>query len=287
MKAPDDAAVISEYGKTLTATGRAQDALPFLARATQMDSTDWSTFSAYGVALDQTGNHETARRNYDIALKLSPANPVIETNIAMSYVLTGQLNQAETTLRRLVARPDATPQMRQNLAMIASIKGNAVEAEQLAREDLTADQAKNNLTVLRQLDVDNVQVATPAPEASLPAPEPKTAVVEAPEDTSTAEMETAPVVTATMEAPAPVVATPATETVTRFQMTPIPDDVMPTPATPTAITPAAVKKTDTAPASAKPVAQDKTAPQPAQKQSSMLRKSYDTQSPVSVANIAD
>lgn len=277
MKAPDDAAVSSEYGKTLTATGRAQDALPFLARATQMDSSDWSTFSAYGVALDQTGNHETARRNYDIALKLSPSNPVIETNIAMSYVLTGQLSQAETTLRRLVARPDATPQMRQNLAMIASLKGNAVEAEQLAREDLTADQAKNNLTVLRQLDADNAKVATPAPEASLPAPEAKTAVIEEP---APAAIETAPVVTATMEAPA---APAKAETATRFQMTPIADDAV----APTPITPKPVQKTDSTQPAAKPVAQDKTATQPAQKQSSMLRKSYGTQAPISVANVAD
>jgi tetratricopeptide (TPR) repeat protein len=259
-----------------------------LARATQIDSTDWSTFSAYGVALDQTGNHDTARRNYEIGLKLSPANPVIETNVAMSYVLTGQLNQAETTLRRLVARPDATPQMRQNLAMIASLKGNAVEAEQLAREDLTADQANNNLTVLRQLDADNAKVATPAPEASLPAPETKSAVIEAPAlaspATVSAETEAAPVVTATME---PAAATPA-KTETRYQMTPIADDVVPsTPATPTPIMPKTTQKTEMSPPIAKPVTQEKAATQPAQKQSSMLRKSYGTQAPVSVANIAD
>jgi tetratricopeptide (TPR) repeat protein len=260
-----------------------------LARATQIDSTDWSTFSAYGVALDQTGNHDTARRNYEIALKLSPANPVIETNIAMSFVLTGHLNQAETTLRRLVARPDATPQMRQNLAMIASLKGNAVEAEQLAREDLTADQAKNNLTVLRQLDADNAKIATPTPEASLPTPETKSAVIEAPAPALasapavSADIETAPVVTATIE-PA---ATPA-KPETRYQMTPIADDVAPsTPATPTPITPKATHKTEIAPPIAKPATQDKAATQPAQKQSSMLRKSYGTQAPISVANIAD
>jgi Flp pilus assembly protein TadD len=125
MKAPDDSRVLSEYGKALTAAGRVQDALPFLARSTQINGDDWTTFSAYGVALDQTGNHTSARTNYQMALGISPGNPTVESNMAMSHVLEGEIDKAELILRRLVSRPDATPQMRQNLAMVSAIKGNS------------------------------------------------------------------------------------------------------------------------------------------------------------------
>lgn len=273
MKAPDDANVSSEYGKALTGVGRSQDAIPFLARATQMDGTDWTTFSAYGVALDQNGNHEIARKNYEIALKLSPANASVESNLAMSYILTGRIDQAETILRRLVSGPEATPQMRQNLAMIATLKGNSTEAEQLAREDLPAEQAANNLTVLRQLDADNMKAPMAvAPEAVIVPEAAPTPVAEAPapieEETKqevgeTAIIETTPVAIAEpAPAPAPAAAI--------YQMAPIADDAeTPTPITPKTIPTA--RKTEAKPAAIS-------------SQSSLLRKS---QEPVSIANVGN
>jgi len=182
MTAPDNASVLSEYGKALTAVGRSQDAIPFFARSVQIDHRDWSTFSAYGVALDQTGAHKQAQDNYFIALDLSSNNPTVQGNLAMSYVLGGQIAQGEAILRKLVARPDATAQMRQNLAMVASLKGDKLEAEQLARQDLTGPDVFNNMAVMRQLSATNAKPADapkpPAPAAVAPAP--KAAPKEAP-----------------------------------------------------------------------------------------------------------
>lgn len=281
MKAPDNAQVSSEYGKALTAVGRSRDAIPFLARATQLDSSDWSTFSAYGVALDQNGTHDTARQNYDIALKLSPGNATVESNIAMSYILSGQVDQAEVILLRLVSRPDATPAMRQNLAMVASLKGNTAEAEQLVLEDLPADQAANNLTILRQLDADNVR-APVAPQA--PKPEAAAAVkteVSALEAVPTLEPSEVPAATKAAEVtveniapPAEVAATavapealpsPAVKSPVRYQMAPIADDEKPRSITPKGT---AAQKSTT------------------EQQSSLLRKSLDSQ-PISIAKNAE
>ena len=178
MTAPDNASVLSEYGKALTAVGRSSDAIPFFARSIQIDSRDWSTFSAYGVALDQTGAHKKAQDNYFIALDLSSNNPTVQGNLAMSYVLGGQIAQGEAILRKLVARPDATAQMRQNLAMVASLKGDKVEAEQLARQDLTGPDVFNNMAVMRQLSATNAKPAdTPKPAD---APKPATPAAVAP-----------------------------------------------------------------------------------------------------------
>ena len=61
MVASDDARVVSEYGKTLAAMGRAQDAVNFLTRAGQLQPTDWTVASALGVAYDQLGNQKDAQ----------------------------------------------------------------------------------------------------------------------------------------------------------------------------------------------------------------------------------
>ena len=219
MKAPDDPHVLSEYAKALTAAGRAKDALPFLARSTQIDDDDWTVFSAYGVALDQTVDHKGARGRYQTALNLSPGNPVIESNLAMSFVLTGELDQAELILRRLVARPDATPQMRQNLSMVTAIKGDVVEAEQLAREDLEPADATNNLALLQQLDARNVEidiqplpplVQPVTPEPAAPSPSGETAIAPAGEKSDIQTPTTDASATALTPAPATLKPSPYT-----------------------------------------------------------------------------
>ena len=232
MTAPDNASVLSEYGKALTAVGRSQDAIPFFARSVQIDHRDWSTFSAYGVALDQTGAHKQAQDNYFIALDLSPNNPTVQGNLAMSYVLGGQMAQGEAILRKLVARPDATAQMRQNLAMIASLKGDKLEAEQLARQDLPATDVFNNMAVMRQLSATNAKPAvapkpvTPAPAAVAPAAK------AAPKEAPSAALVTNPASYPPNGAP-PLVRPKDTSVlpVPTRPMTPIPDgDAQPVPA---------------------------------------------------------
>ena len=299
MKNPDDPRVLAEYGKVLSAVGRPQDAVPFLARSVQMDDDDWTTVSAYGVALDQTGNHSAAQQNYQAALKLSTSNPSIESNLAMSYVLEGRIADAEPILRRLVARPDATAQMRQNLALVASLKGDATEANKLASEDLSVEDAANNMMVLHQLDARNaaVNVEMLPPPPATPMASPPSAMIEAPakppvvqaavekpaepkaEEPKAAEAPAiaAPAITE-MKAvaspapkPAPVMMEPvreADEMPAATKATSTPKVLTPSPAKTTAVVPAA----ETKPAAAIAPAKDKTAETAAKP---ALRQSYD------------
>ena len=46
LVASDDPRVIGEYGKTLAEKGRAQDAVQFLTRATELQQSDWTLYSA-------------------------------------------------------------------------------------------------------------------------------------------------------------------------------------------------------------------------------------------------
>lgn len=103
LVASDDPRVVGEYGKTLAEKGRAQDAVQFLTRATQLQPTDWSFYSALGVAYDQVGDQSSARMAYEHALKLNPTEPSILNNYALSRMLANDPD----TARQLIARAEA------------------------------------------------------------------------------------------------------------------------------------------------------------------------------------
>ena len=87
MVAADDPRVVSEYGKALAQMGRASDAVNFLNRAAQLSPTDWTLYSALGVAYDQVGNQKQAQAAYEHALSLNPGEPSVLNNYALSRML--------------------------------------------------------------------------------------------------------------------------------------------------------------------------------------------------------
>ena len=93
--APDDPRVMGEYGKTLLAQGKSDDALAFLERAIQLQPEEWSFHSALGVAYDQKGNYPLAQASYKRALTLKPGEGAVLNNAALSYMQSGDLDMAE------------------------------------------------------------------------------------------------------------------------------------------------------------------------------------------------
>jgi Flp pilus assembly protein TadD/cell division protein FtsN len=120
--APDDARVLGEYGKTLAAQGRSDDALAFLERAAQIEPNDWSLFSAQGVALDQKGNYPAAQTFYARALMLKPGEPSVLNNSALSHMQSGDLDGAEQLLRQAMPGSPDDARIAQNLALVQSLK---------------------------------------------------------------------------------------------------------------------------------------------------------------------
>lgn len=126
LVAGDDSRVISEYGKTLAAMGRASDAVNFLTRAQQLQPNDWTVYSALGVAYDQIGDQKSAQINYGQALKLNPEEPSVLSNYALSRMLDKDPEMA----RGLAARAEKAGGSRdaiiaRNIAMIRSIAPEA------------------------------------------------------------------------------------------------------------------------------------------------------------------
>jgi Flp pilus assembly protein TadD len=148
---PSDRSVLAAYGKAQAAAGQLQQALDTIGRAQTADRPDWKLVSAQGAILDQLGRAGEARQRYRDALDIQPGEPSILSNLGMSYVLTGDLRTAETYLRQAAGQPTADSRVRQNLALVVGLQGRFPEAEQIARRELSPQQADANVAYLRSI----------------------------------------------------------------------------------------------------------------------------------------
>jgi Flp pilus assembly protein TadD len=148
---PTDRNVLAAYGKAQAAAGQLNEALATIDRAQLQDRPDWRLVSAEGAILDQLGRSTEARQKYHDALDLQPNEPSILSNLGMSYVLTNDLKTAETYMRSAAAQPAADSRVRQNLALVVGLQGRFPEAEQIARRELTQQQADANVAYLRSM----------------------------------------------------------------------------------------------------------------------------------------
>jgi len=148
---PNDRNVLAAYGKAQAAAGQLQQALDTIGRAQTPDRPDWKLVSAQGAILDQMGKPSEARARYRDALDIMPNEPSVLSNLGMSYVLTGDLRTAETYLRQAAGQPTADSRVRQNLALVVGLQGRFPEAEQIARRELSQQQADANVAYLRSM----------------------------------------------------------------------------------------------------------------------------------------
>jgi len=148
---PDNKALLAGYGRALADNGNFQQAFDVLGRAHSPDNPDWRILSAQGAVLDQLGRFEEARQYYSSALKITPNEPAVLSNLALSYVLSKDLPQAEETLRRAHSRAGNDPRVRANLALVVGLRGNMAEAEKIAKADLPPEEAAANVAQLKQL----------------------------------------------------------------------------------------------------------------------------------------
>ncbi len=165
--APDNRDVLIAAARAHIADNQAFYAVDPLKHAIELKPGDWQPYSLLGVAYDQIKRSDDAQAAWATALKLSPDNPAVLTNMAMSDVTRGDFAHAEPLLRQAVAQKGANLQIRQNLALVLGLQGKMAEAEKLLREDLPPQQADANLTWLQQaLAARNAPAPAPASVAS-------------------------------------------------------------------------------------------------------------------------
>jgi Flp pilus assembly protein TadD len=162
MQHPHEKSVLGEYGRALAEAGDYEQALDVLGRAHSPDQPDWHILSAQGAVLDQMGRHQEAQRYYLTALKIVPDEPSVLSNLGLSYALSKDLPNAESTLRRALSHHPVDQRVRQNLALVVGLQGRFPEAEQIAAADLPPDQAAANVAYLRRMLAHRADIAKPA-----------------------------------------------------------------------------------------------------------------------------
>lgn len=140
-----------ELGKAYLAADEIPLAVLILNEAIAARSDSWEAHAALGVAYDYQGRHDMAQQAYGHALKYSPGNMAVLNNMALSTAMSGKLDNAIAILQPLTNTPDTTPQIRQNLALLLALRGDAASAERLVRKDLPLESVRHNLHLLRRL----------------------------------------------------------------------------------------------------------------------------------------
>lgn len=148
---PKDNDILSAYAKALAATGSFKEALGAIQKAQRPERPDWRLLSAQGAILDQLDRSREARLLYRKALDIEPNEPTVLSNLGMSYVLSNDLQAAETYLRKASKQPGSDSVVRQNLALVVGLQGRFEEAEQIASAELPADDARANVAYLRDM----------------------------------------------------------------------------------------------------------------------------------------
>ncbi|ESQ75701.1 tetratricopeptide repeat protein [Asticcacaulis sp. AC402] len=159
--APDNVDALLAAGRAHIGGNDAFQGIASLQHATELKPKDWQAWSLLGVAYDHVRRPADAQGAWTTALQLSPNNPNVLTNMAMSRVQAGDFATAEPLLRTAAAQKGATMQVRQNLALVLGMQGKMAEAEQLLRVDLPPAQADANLKWLQQAA--QARVAATAP----------------------------------------------------------------------------------------------------------------------------
>ena len=142
---PENPAVLMQLGYSLIAGDRSEDAVAVFDHLIALQPDNALAYSGKGIAFDKAGNHLAAQELYARALKLSPDSMSIQNNLAMSLILNDQIDQAIELLNKLSAKAPDNKTVRQNLALAFGLKGNHKKALELNMQDVSPDQAKENL----------------------------------------------------------------------------------------------------------------------------------------------
>ena len=146
---PGNVDAMLEVGRAHIARGQAFYGVAALEQARDARPGDWQAWSLLGTAYEQVRRPADARAAWAQALAISPDNPAVLTNMAMSAMTQGDSATAEPLLRRAAAQPGASLKVRLNLAMVLGLTGKMGEAEQILRRDLPPEAADANLQWLR------------------------------------------------------------------------------------------------------------------------------------------
>jgi Flp pilus assembly protein TadD len=93
-----------------------------LLKAVPAEAPDWRVHSGLGIAASALGRQTDAQAQFKKALQLSPRNPAVLNNLAVSYMLDRNPTEAEVVLKRATANGSASRETLDNLALARTLK---------------------------------------------------------------------------------------------------------------------------------------------------------------------
>ena len=151
--------IAAELGRLALDMNRLDIAQQALKVAEVQGVKDWKTLSAQGTLRAKQGRHAEAQQYYLAALEAKPDAVSVINNLALSYALDGKPNKAEELLRKAVASGTDDKRVRQNLALVLGLEGKFDEARKVASLDISDQDAKSNMTYLRNMMSNPTQFA--------------------------------------------------------------------------------------------------------------------------------
>jgi len=147
---PKDGELHRDYGKLLIGLDEPAEAKRQFEAALDIDSDDTKARNGLGIALDYLGEHLKAQKQYQKALREEPGNLSTLNNLAYSYILAHRFERAIKVLEPHYNKPAATAALRQNLALAYGLSGMDVDAERIARMDLSPEKVAKNMNYYRR-----------------------------------------------------------------------------------------------------------------------------------------
>lgn len=161
----DDAELLRWLANAQIRADQPEDALATLKRVPPAQEDTPLVHNTRGVALDRLGHYADARAEYERALRLDPASRMTYVaNLGMSWILSGDEDRAIATLKPLADAKNASPNIRQNLALAYGLKGDEADAATYAGKDMGDADLKDNERFYEMLSK-----RAPSPDLSAPA----------------------------------------------------------------------------------------------------------------------
>ena len=150
---PQDVDIIRAIANIHIEMNEPEAALAILQKAIIANSNDALLYNSRGVALDVLGRYKEAREDFTTAQKLAPEYTMMfNANLGMSYILTESYSKAIKLLLPLANSKDATPAIRQNIALAYGLKGDKQNALKFGLKDSSEDVMNENIKFYQMIN---------------------------------------------------------------------------------------------------------------------------------------
>ncbi len=156
----DNPEIAVKLADVYLAINRPELALPLYSQVLTENPRDVSALNGKALALDATGDHQSARNAYEAGLAADPDNLKIESNLGLSMALNGKANESIQMLEDAATDPRAGPNERQNLALAYALAGHDDKASKVASIDFDPVTVDSNLAYYDEIKAMNPDTRT-------------------------------------------------------------------------------------------------------------------------------